>query len=177
MYLAYRRCAILATVIATYITKGDSPNKVTCATTFLYVFGSLVAGYEQMDSDAFGFAVVWGCNFLQSFSNVAVDRLNREKVVNSFDISFYFSALGIIVLTPYIFYSGNNMVLYNMFSLGSEQRQTFIYLFTLSSVSGLIITIFSLLVVALGGPIAMNITGNVRDVGLTYIGFILFDDI
>lgn len=34
-----------------------------------------------------------------------------------------------------------------------------------------------MIVIALGGPFAMNVTGNVRDVVLTYISFIIFDDL
>jgi len=39
------------------------------------------------------------------------------------------------------------------------------------------ITIFTLLTVTACGPFALNISGTTKDAVLTYLGFILFDDI
>ena len=41
---------------------------------------------------------------------------------------------------------------------------------------GVLITLAVLCVVFIGGPIAVNISGIVKDVFLTYVGFIFFDD-
>ena len=47
----------------------------------------------------------------------------------------------------------------------------------LSAVSGIAITLFTMLAVSIGGPISVNISGTLKDVVLTYVGFLLFDDI
>jgi hypothetical protein len=79
---------------------------------------------------------------------------------------------------PYVIYSGNHLIVYDLMTNSDVEKQMFFWkLFGMSTVSGLIITMFTMVVVGEGGPLAINITGNIRDVGLTYIGFILFDDI
>jgi len=47
----------------------------------------------------------------------------------------------------------------------------------ISGGSGIIITLSILCVVQVGGPILVNVTGIVKDVVLTYLGFMFFDDI
>jgi len=47
----------------------------------------------------------------------------------------------------------------------------------LSGSMGIVITIVSLLTVTVCGPLALNITGTIKDVALTYAGFIFFDDV
>ena len=42
---------------------------------------------------------------------------------------------------------------------------------------GIMITIASLLTVTTCGPSGLNISGTLKDVVLTYLGFILFDDV
>ena len=46
----------------------------------------------------------------------------------------------------------------------------------ISGFSGILITMFNLLTVMLVGPLAINIGGIIKDVLLTYLGFILFSD-
>lgn len=41
---------------------------------------------------------------------------------------------------------------------------------------GVLITLAVLCVVNIGGPIAVNVSGIIKDVFLTYLGFIMFDD-
>ena len=41
---------------------------------------------------------------------------------------------------------------------------------------GICITVSGLLTVKVCGPIAMNVSGTLKDVGLTYAGFIFFND-
>ena len=48
---------------------------------------------------------------------------------------------------------------------------------TVSGMGGIMITIATLLTVTTCGPSAVNIAGTLKDVLLTYLGFILFDDI
>lgn len=57
-----------------------------------------------------------------------------------------------------------------------DLRVRFIASLLLSGVMGIMITCSALMVVTLCNPVANNITGNLKDVILTYIGFIFFDD-
>lgn len=176
MYGANRRCAIFATVIATYIAKGEIPIPDMIFAVSLQVLGSFIAGYETLDRDYIGFIVVWITNFIGAFSYILISTFNSKKLINAFDTCFFFSFVGFCIIAPYVIYSGNHLIVFDILMTPGDSRYEFIYLFCLSSVSGLIITVFTMLVVALGGPIPMNITGNLRDVFVTYISFMLFDD-
>lgn len=112
--MANRRCAFLAIVITAYLFKKDVPTKSTLLATFFQVSGSFIAGYENLGTDAFGFGVVWLCNFMGAFAHVLIAHLNKEKVINAFDTCFFFSFVGLLVLAPYIVYSGNDKVLIDL---------------------------------------------------------------
>lgn len=175
--MAYRRCAFLAIAITSYLFKAEIPTKATVAVCFLKLTGSILAGYESLDKDLIGFIVVWGCNFMGAFSQVLIAHLNKEKIINAYDTSFFFSFVGFLILAPYVVYSNNHHVLYDFAFKEGENHAEFFWLFGQSSVSGLIITIFTMIVISLGGPYAMYVTGNMRDVVLTYISFLIFDDL
>lgn len=57
-----------------------------------------------------------------------------------------------------------------------DTTKGFTCLICMSTVSGILITVFTVLVLRSGGAIATNITANIRDIVLTYLGFVLFDD-
>ena len=58
----------------------------------------------------------------------------------------------------------------------SENGQTFVILTSMTGCMGVFITLSVLCVVNIGGPIAVNVSGIIKDVFLTYVGFIFFDD-
>jgi len=47
----------------------------------------------------------------------------------------------------------------------------------LSASMGILITLSLLMVCTVVGPIAINITGNLKDVALTWVGFVFFNDV
>jgi hypothetical protein len=69
------------------------------------------------------------------------------------------------------------MELYDVFinpDTADTGLQTYIIV---SGCFGILITISATLTTAVCGPLALNIAGTLKDVGLTYAGFILFDDV
>ena len=66
MFLTMRRCCIFSTLIVNYFIAGTVPKTVEIGCTSLLLLGALVAGYETLDSDMFGYAMVWGNNICQS---------------------------------------------------------------------------------------------------------------
>jgi hypothetical protein len=42
---------------------------------------------------------------------------------------------------------------------------------------GIMITLTLLMVCTVVGPVAISVTGNIKDIALTYIGFVLFHDV
>ena len=57
-----------------------------------------------------------------------------------------------------------------------ENGQLFTMMITTNGLLGVAYTLTVFNLVKLGGPIMVNISGTMKDVGLTYIGFAFFDD-
>jgi len=52
--------------------------KLTVTTTAI-TLGALIAGYETLDTDMFGYFLIWMNNISQSLYNVFVQKLNADK--------------------------------------------------------------------------------------------------
>jgi len=74
-------------------------------------------------------------------------------------------------------YQGDSDYLYNLFFNEKMFNLEEIIAITISGMGGILITIASLLTVTTCGPSALNVSGTLKDVALTYLGFILFDDV
>jgi len=69
------------------------------------------------------------------------------------------------------------MELYDVFinpETNNEGLQAYIMI---SGSFGILITISATLITTVCGPLALNISGTMKDVGLTYAGFILFEGV
>ena len=104
-----------------------------------------------------------------------IAKLNKEKKLTSFDINFFFACLGLTLTLIY------NCVITDEYKqlfdyYGKENGDLFLKMVLFSGSMGIVITLSILVVVAIGGPILVNIVGIIKDVALTYAGFILFDD-
>jgi hypothetical protein len=56
-------------------------------------------------------------------------------------------------------------------------RVWFISYIAISGFMGIVITVSILLVCTLCNPVAVNITGTIKDVALTYVGFVFFKNV
>ena len=63
LFLTFRRCAILATILVTYIVTGKGPSNTLAFCAFLMVGGALIAGYNTLTTDALGYILIWANNF------------------------------------------------------------------------------------------------------------------
>ena len=106
IFLTFRRCAILSTVLLNVVVNGKYPDSKLSLCTLLITSGACVAGYETLDSDMFGYFLVWMNNFSQSLYNLYVQNLNKDKKVTSFQINFFFALCGLPVSTFIVCYNG-----------------------------------------------------------------------
>lgn len=63
LFQAFRRCSILATVTVQYLMENKKPNQALVIATAVMVFGALLAGYENFNSELLGYLLIWGNNF------------------------------------------------------------------------------------------------------------------
>lgn len=94
---------------------------------------------------------------------------------NSLDILLFFQILGLLVLGPYLCWTGEIHLLLN--ELQKEGWPELLAPLVTCGLLGLVYTLFVLLTIATGGPIAVNISGSLKDVALTLVSFLAFDDL
>jgi solute carrier family 35 protein len=171
LFLTFRRCGILSTIIINFLITGKYPNTTLAGCAFFIVLGALLAGYESFDDNAFGYLLIWGNNFSQSIYHVVASIFNEGGKINSFEINFYFA---LITLPLMSFLTVSNGDFEHLWAALCGQDTTQTLLIILSGISGIAYTMSSILNVTLCGPIAQNIACTIKDIGLTYVGFIFF---
>ena len=135
-----------------------------------------MAGYESLDSDLFGYILVWGNNFTAGIQNVYTAKYNSNKKVVPFEINFFFACLGLPLMLGLCWYKEDTYLVAEAL-LFNEAMPGLNYMCLLSGSFGIFIVMTSILTVTTGGPMALNVAGTLKDVGLTYVGFLFFDDI
>jgi hypothetical protein len=95
LFLLFRRCAVVATIIVTFIIEGTLPDRPLLLTAALVIAGAVTAGYESFDDSSFGFLLIWGNNFAQSVYNVVASKYNADKKITAFEINFFFALMGL----------------------------------------------------------------------------------
>ena len=63
LYLAFRKCALLSSVIVMYLWAGDRPSKGVFLSTGIVTVGALIAACENLNDNILGFVFVWTYNF------------------------------------------------------------------------------------------------------------------
>lgn len=95
LFLTIRRCAMITTIIVDYLYQGKVPGQTLCIASSFVVLGALVAGYETFDSDMWGYFLIICNNFSSALANVVTSAYNEKKVVQAFDLNFYFALIGL----------------------------------------------------------------------------------
>lgn len=95
LFTTIRRCAMITTIIVDYLYQGKKPSQTLLTASFFVVTGALVAGYETFDSDMWGYVLIMCNNFASALVNVVTSVYNEKKVVQAFDLNFYFALIGL----------------------------------------------------------------------------------
>jgi hypothetical protein len=102
---------VLATIIIDLIALGNTPNASLIKSSALLITGALIAGWETLSVDAFGYMIIWCNNFAQAVQNVAASKLNKDNLITAFDMNFFFSLIGLPLSFFIICYSGEMQTL------------------------------------------------------------------
>ena len=63
LYLAFRRCGLLSSVVVMYFWAGDKPSRSVVISTMLVTSGAIIAAWEDFDANLIGLLIVWAYNF------------------------------------------------------------------------------------------------------------------
>ncbi len=106
MFLTFRRCSMLTTVLMNYVVNRVYPDEALRITLFLTTVGAIIAGWDSLNSQWFGYILVWGNNLSQSLYNSYVSKVNTQKSVLPFEINFYFALCGFPIALIFTIVSG-----------------------------------------------------------------------
>ena len=95
LFLTLRRCAMITTVIVDYLYQGKTPSQELAIASAFVVTGGLIAGYETLNDDFYGYALIMCNNFATALVNIVASAYNDKKVVNAFDLNFFFALIGL----------------------------------------------------------------------------------
>ena len=113
LFLTFRRCNILATVLMTYIVESKLPTATLAKCTAIMVLGGIVAGYESFDDNLLGYVLIWSNNFANSVYGVFTNKYNQDKKLTPFEINFYFALIGLPLSLAVTIYQGELVELYD----------------------------------------------------------------
>lgn len=180
LYTVIKRCCIVSTVIMDYLFNGKLPSRELLTACFFVSTGGLIASHDALDGTYWEYALVFVSCFTTSGISIVTELYNDRKIVNIFDINFYFALIGLPVCFAFTWSNGEFNDLYSILTGGQFKGTTpdssMMTYIIVSGFCGIMINMFTLLCVTVNGPISTNITGIFKDVGLTVVGFIFFSD-
>jgi hypothetical protein len=110
--LAFRRCAILSTLLVGALMQYKLPSLNLSLSTILIVSGALIASWVSIEKNYTGIVVVWINNFVQAFVNVMIERKNKEKLLSTMDIMIYNQIIaGLFCLFAMIYYTNDPLII------------------------------------------------------------------
>lgn len=95
LFLTIRRCSMITTLIVDYLYQGKKPTSTLIVAASFVTIGALVAGYETLNDDMWGYVLIMCNNFASALVNVVASVYNEKKVVQAFDLNFYFALIGL----------------------------------------------------------------------------------
>ena len=115
LYLTFRRMTVVLTITVNYLVKGEVPTTTLVSCAALITLGAIVAGYETIDSDGFGYFLVISTNLSQALYQVVLSKVNEgtgKYKISVFENNFCSALVGIPAMFAVLNYQGelNNFV-------------------------------------------------------------------
>lgn len=135
------------------------------------VLGTIVAGWETLNDDLVGYAITMFNNILSAAGSI------RQK---QFSDTYKPSTFGLVYINACIAAPLTLMgaLLWNefprFFAFSGLDNPAFWFGFIVSSLMGILLTYSSLLCTTYNSPLATSVTGNVKDIATTAIGWMAF---
>jgi solute carrier family 35 len=175
MYVALRKlCTAEIFVIDVYVFK--QPYKWTCAAGVLGIsVGTLVAGFNDLTSDTYGYAIVFVANLMNALLLISVRHSNTKvPTLRSFK-QVYICSIISIPCTVILCYTFEEHI-----SLGSSlysHTPSFLGIMAYAGLLGVFCNYMLFKCASEVSPIATSVTGNAKDLASMSIGLFAFSDV
>ena len=172
VFLAFRRLTTLFIFTSDVFVLRKKVAHIESIGVLCITIGAVLAGLNDLNADLIGYGFII-LNNLTTTVHFNIIKIHSEKnpEVDAATSSFYMSSLSIPMLCILAQFEDN--AAFNLF----QRSSNFYFVYFLSLCSGIILTFSQNLCTTVNSPIATSITGNVKDVLLTFVALIIFDDI
>eukprot|EP01006_Ploeotia_vitrea_P046860 TRINITY_DN67068_c2_g2_i3.p1 TRINITY_DN67068_c2_g2~~TRINITY_DN67068_c2_g2_i3.p1 ORF type:complete len:288 (+),score=119.76 TRINITY_DN67068_c2_g2_i3:60-923(+) len=173
MFSALRRVTTLLTMIGQYYVVGtSSPNSVKAA-VLIMVSGSLVAGYWDLSYNAIGyFLVALNCVFTSLYL-IFITKFGKQGL-NSFGLMYYNNILSWPLVFLICFFTGELSGVMEFKYLYSPK---FLFCFTIQAGLAFFLNYAIFLCTSVNSALATSITGQVKNILTTFVGYFIFGDV
>ena len=173
MFLTVRRTTTIFTLLAEYLVLGRVASPAVAFGVLLTVMGAVVAGSESLTTDWLGFLYTLGNNAMTAASWSATKRFSDVHGLTRFGLTYYNAtvALPLCILLAI----GTGEVPYILSHPHLMNPGCIAALLGASSL-GVLMNWVTFLAVTQTSPLATSVTGNVKDIGATFLGAAIFRD-
>jgi solute carrier family 35 protein len=173
MFLAIRRLNALVVYISDVCIYRKPIKFLEFIGVFFISLGALLAGLADFTADYFGYALGMLNNFLTTTHlQLSKQASNRNPSLTAFTQTFYNAINSLPFLVGLCVY--NTELAY----FSSVERPLGLYLMlVLAALIGILLSVSTALCNIVNSPIITSISGNMKDLFLTFIGLFMFGDV
>lgn len=171
LFLCVRRLTTVCVMITQYIMLGTTQSNSVMSAVGLIMLGTILTGYETLSDNYLGYLFVMGNNILTSIHYVAQKKYIDETKLESFGLLYYNALIALPLCVITAWYLGEFETLAEYPHLNDPG---FHFGMICSSALGVLMTYAIVLCNTVNSPLATATTGNVKDLGSSVIGWVLF---
>jgi len=171
MFLCVRRVTTVCVLVTEYfMLKKMAGNNVLGAVSVI-MLGTIMAGYQSLSANFFGYAFVMGNNILTAVLYTEQKKLCDETGLRSFGLLYYNAATALPLSLGIAFMRGE---IDDLLVFPHATNPEWLFWMAVSSLLGVLMTYSTVLCNSYNSPLATSITGNTKDIVSTLIGWALF---
>jgi len=137
------------------------------ASVLIGVVGTIIASRENLKAEALGYAVSLLANVFTAAVIIKQKRFCMEHGLSAFGVLFYNACTGLPMALAFCFLTGE---VAGLLSFADATTITFWMCLAVSCMLGPVLTYSSMLSTTYNSPLATAITGNTKDLAITFIG-------
>jgi len=173
MFSCLRRVTTLTVMLLQYILMHTIESYPVQGSIYLTVIGALVAGLGDLTFDLYSYVLIFLNCLVTAFYLVSIKLVQRHSPMTEYSLLYYISITALPVASIFVILSGE---LTTVIRSPHWTDLSFLSLFFLSGVQGLLINYSIYLCTNVNSPLATSITGQIKNVVTTFVGMIAFGD-
>eukprot|EP00744_Colponema_vietnamica_P008014 GILI01011461.1.p1 GENE.GILI01011461.1~~GILI01011461.1.p1 ORF type:complete len:329 (-),score=18.11 GILI01011461.1:58-996(-) len=174
IFLCLRRTAVMLVLLMEYFVLGKVASVHIWQAISVSVVGTIIAGLSDLNADFIGYAFVLLNNLFTSLYLTGTSKLSQQTSMNSFGLLFFNAivSLPLVILCAFMCGEVSSVLRFEYWS-----DPVFCFTLFISSIVGVVLSYAIFLCSIINSPLATSVTGNIKDIVSTFLGFVLFSDV